>query len=349
MLKESLMRATLTGALALLLLWPALRAGDDPKDKPSTPAEQFQALVKEYQQAQQDYMKEMRAAKTADERQKIIQEKLPKLGGFLELAKKAPMDPAALDALIYIVQMGPTAKEAGEATDIIVKDHIQSPRMAQVCLSPGFRYARTPASEKLIKAVLENNPNLDAKGIACYVLAFRQESQAQLAESQKQTEKAAALHKEADQLFERLAKEFSGVKEVQTQVLGRNSMAPVKVMRMMVENAPSREMKGQGYCAIALRLKQDAEQASEKDKADEATKLTKEAEDTFERVGKEYADVAMDRGTVGDLAKRELFEIRHLSIGREAPEIESEDIDGKKFKLTDYRGKVLLLDFWGNW
>ena len=51
----------------------------------------------------------------------------------------------------------------------------------------------------------------------------------------------------------------------------------------------------------------------------------------------------------GDLAKRELFEIRHLSIGREAPEIESEDIDGKKFKLTDYRGKVLLLDFWGNW
>ena len=127
------MRRTLTEALALLLLWPAIRAGDDPKDKPSTPAEQYEALVKEYQQAQQDYSKEMRAAKTAEERQKVFQEKPPKLGGFLELAKKAPKDPAALDALIFIVQMGPTAKEATEATEIIIKDHVKSPRMARLC------------------------------------------------------------------------------------------------------------------------------------------------------------------------------------------------------------------------
>jgi len=38
-----------------------------------------------------------------------------------------------------------------------------------------------------------------------------------------------------------------------------------------------------------------------------------------------------------------------LSIGKEAPEIEGEDIDGNKFKLSDYRGKVVVLDFWGNW
>jgi len=38
-----------------------------------------------------------------------------------------------------------------------------------------------------------------------------------------------------------------------------------------------------------------------------------------------------------------------LQVGRVAPEIEGEDIDGEKFKLSDYRGKVVLLDFWGNW
>jgi cytochrome oxidase Cu insertion factor (SCO1/SenC/PrrC family) len=36
-------------------------------------------------------------------------------------------------------------------------------------------------------------------------------------------------------------------------------------------------------------------------------------------------------------------------VGQEAPEIEGEDIDGKQFKLSDYRGKVVLLDFWGHW
>jgi peroxiredoxin len=35
--------------------------------------------------------------------------------------------------------------------------------------------------------------------------------------------------------------------------------------------------------------------------------------------------------------------------GQPAPEIEGEDIDGKSFKLSDYRGKVVMLDFWGNW
>ncbi len=36
-------------------------------------------------------------------------------------------------------------------------------------------------------------------------------------------------------------------------------------------------------------------------------------------------------------------------VGQPAPEIEAEDIDGQKFKLSDYRGKVVVLDFWGNW
>jgi hypothetical protein len=36
-------------------------------------------------------------------------------------------------------------------------------------------------------------------------------------------------------------------------------------------------------------------------------------------------------------------------LNKEAPEIQGVDIDGKKFKLSDYRGKVVVLDFWGNW
>jgi cytochrome oxidase Cu insertion factor (SCO1/SenC/PrrC family) len=36
-------------------------------------------------------------------------------------------------------------------------------------------------------------------------------------------------------------------------------------------------------------------------------------------------------------------------IGEVAPEIEGEDADGVQFKLSDYRGKVVVVAFWGNW
>jgi hypothetical protein len=41
--------------------------------------------------------------------------------------------------------------------------------------------------------------------------------------------------------------------------------------------------------------------------------------------------------------------VEGLAVGNLAPEIENEDLDGETFKLSDYRGKVVMLDFWGNW
>jgi thiol-disulfide isomerase/thioredoxin len=38
-----------------------------------------------------------------------------------------------------------------------------------------------------------------------------------------------------------------------------------------------------------------------------------------------------------------------LSIGKEAPELVCEDLDGKKVKLSELRGKVVVLDFWTTW
>lgn len=37
------------------------------------------------------------------------------------------------------------------------------------------------------------------------------------------------------------------------------------------------------------------------------------------------------------------------SVGAAAPEIVGKDLDGVAFKLSDYRGKVVVLDFWGFW
>jgi hypothetical protein len=76
------------------------------------------------------------------------------------------------------------------------------------------------------------------------------------------------------------------------------------------------------------------------------TKLAARIEELFERVVNEYGDVRFRGSTVGETAKSELYAIRHLAVGKVAPNIKGKDQDGTQFQLTDYRGKVVLLYFW---
>ena len=75
----------------------------------------------------------------------------------------------------------------------------------------------------------------------------------------------------------------------------------------------------------------------------------KAAEAEFEQVVAKFGEVKLGNRTLADAPRGELFEIRHLAIGKVAPDIVGKDTDGKTFQLTDYRGKVVVLDFWGNW
>lgn len=56
-----------------------------------------------------------------------------------------------------------------------------------------------------------------------------------------------------------------------------------------------------------------------------------------------------DHAAEASIVERELFGLKYLGINCEAPDIAGIDLDDKDFKLSDYRGKVVLLDFWGDW
>jgi hypothetical protein len=139
-------------------------------------------------------------------------------------------------------------------------------------------------------------------------------------------------------------------------------------LRTVLEQNPHREVRGQACLRLALflegRLNRLDLLAGQPDMArryeglygkdyldalrrrDRARALA-EVEALLEQAAEKYGDVKLAfGGTVGENARTELFAIRHLAVGKEAPDIEGPDQDGVRFKLSDYRGKVVLLYFW---
>lgn len=51
----------------------------------------------------------------------------------------------------------------------------------------------------------------------------------------------------------------------------------------------------------------------------------------------------------GKRATGQAFAFENLNIGQAAPEIVGQDVDGNPLKLSDFAGRVVVLDFWGFW
>jgi peroxiredoxin len=51
----------------------------------------------------------------------------------------------------------------------------------------------------------------------------------------------------------------------------------------------------------------------------------------------------------GKSFKEEITRVRNLTIGSNAPDFEVQDMDGNLVRLSDFKGKTVLLDFWASW
>lgn len=142
-------------------------------------------------------------------------------------------------------------------------------------------------------------------------------------------------------------------------------------LREVLEKNPHKEVRAQACLALArflsnrsLRLDLVLEQPTlarefadlygkeylEGLRRQAPTRAVEEAEALLVRATRDYGDVKLPDGeTVAQKAEPELFGLRHLSVGKVAPDIEGRDQDGVKFKLSDYRGKVVVLDFWSEY
>ena len=103
------------------------------------------------------------------------------------------------------------------------------------------------------------------------------------------------------------------------------------VLSSIATRAPDREARA---CA-AFTLGELHERFQKLDRAKEA----------FSAVERDFADTPY----YATRAKQWVFKLTYLVLGKVAPDFEAEDEKGQKFKLSDYRGKVVVLDFWGFW
>ncbi len=118
-------------------------------------------------------------------------------------------------------------------------------------------------------------------------------------------------------------------------------------IKVLAESSPHRNVKAKAIYVLAdMGTRELASRSYQGDReADEAEIVKK-----LELLKREFADVPTARNrSIGELADAKLFSMTALAIGKVAPEIEGENGAGVAMKLSDYRGKVVLIDFWGDW
>src|SRR5262245_6149317 len=292
--------------LAFLAAAMAVRADD----RGAPPARKLEALLKEYEAAYQAYRKATNdgdVLKTSREQldrvRKSGNQQVEKCAaGCLELAQKHPRDPAALDALTWVVRNSTVSARAlpenahlsrahDRAVSLLRRDHLGSEKLGPVCRSR-MALIQYPEGVKLVEEVLAKSPHRSVRAQALAALADHKLFYASFARN---------LKKEPEQ-----AKRW--------------------------ERVWGKEVVGSVLAADPDRLRQEGERL-------------------HERLAKEYADIPdPEAGTLGRLAALKLAALRQPpTVGRPAPEVEGVDIDGKKLKLSDYRGKAVLFVVTGDW
>jgi peroxiredoxin len=60
-------------------------------------------------------------------------------------------------------------------------------------------------------------------------------------------------------------------------------------------------------------------------------------------------DPKIQETTSGKELKARFVAARTIQVGKQAPEFEQPDVNGKMVKLSDFRGRYVLVDFWASW
>jgi len=298
--------------VAFLLPTSSLKAGEQAKTR--SPRERYEALLKDYEAADAAWTKSGAKIAPADPlwiKHYADQPLWTFAPHLLQFAEESRQNPVALDALLKVVAIAGTGRDRGVFSSVR--------RAVDILIADDLQ------DERVIQTFLRLS-HLGGPSIEAY---FR-----------------ALLAKSRDR-----------------EVLGRACMALVTCIQVRVRVAERpffdhpEDHPDRLAASAFLHERLDPDYTSYFRTTD-AVALLAEREALLERVISEFGDIPFvpkwakvkpDGRTLADSASATLYAIRSLAVGKVAPEIEGQDIDGKPMKLSDFRGKVVVLSFWGTW
>jgi hypothetical protein len=303
------MISVLSSAAASVLLPLALSRGDASGGAQDRPTQPAEAL----QALIKDYgvtSQEFRKATTDEERKAAVEHLYRFPEQFVELAERNPEDASAVDALVEAVRTMSSADSLTQTTW----------DMNTTAFPAGVK---TDAAKRAVALLIRHHLRSDKLVPLCQRMSY-------------------GLRREFE-TFLRAVLESNPHRDVQ-------AIACLSLARFLGTRVQKLDLLKERPELVAryeiLLGKDDFESWRRLGRA----RIAAEVETLFERAVAEYGDVKVPySGTASEEATAQLFEMRHLSVGKAAPDIEGDDQDGKRFKLSDYRGKVVLLDFWSEY
>lgn len=289
-----------------------------------------------------------RAAKSPEELERVERDLSAKADGFikrcLDLSNSQPDSAVGLAALKLVACRAPEAVPGAQAAQAL------SMRVASVnldALAEGLGYS-TNVSERPLRGmapvILERvkqspdhpqAPMLLARFVCGLSISGDEESHAP-------AEFAAA----ADLIVKRFAESPDIVNFCEQ--LGMGSGSPIwaadfeRHLRTIIDRSQHRNIRVAASFALASVI-----QGADESRQTEAEKLYEAFLNEFDG-SKEYSYVEIEKMFIG-YAKTALVELRLRGLGKPVPEIIGADLDGHDMKISEFRGRVVLLNFWATW
>ena len=263
---------------------------------------------------------------------------------ILDLASTAKKDPAVRDAMLWVIRQ--SHRDGGEfalAADWLLRAFGDDPEAIRV----GLELDNWPTAQRdqLLLGFYASAKGRESKGLARLALAMYLESKAKMADGAREVkDRPIYTHDDLVRADGTLYTEKEVMPDQEYAYVLHLKQCDLSYLRDEAERLYEEVIAEYGdltYITARDRmletlLKQPEPQWRGKPLGDEDRRQME-------------AGIARRRSTLGQVAEARLDDWHNLAVGKSAPEIKGADVHGKALALSDYRGKVVALVFWGTW